>query len=283
MKQYLQLLFDALRLSRVNNLLIVALTQYFSALFLFNEWAVWDLRFFILVLSTAMITASGYYINDYYDVKIDLINKPDKVIVGKKIKRRQVMAAHLVFNGIGVILGTLVSWRIGLVDVAVVILLWYYSNTLKRLPFVGNLTVATLTAASILVLNIYFGQHHLLVYTYAFFAFGINLIREIIKDLEDIKGDHSFGSMSLPIWLGLRPTKYIIYMLIILFVMALFLFLERIDKPLLSIYFLVLLGPFIYFTLLVYRADTKKHYTVLSKYCKWFILAGIFSMVVLRA
>ncbi|MFY0626462.1 MAG: geranylgeranylglycerol-phosphate geranylgeranyltransferase [Reichenbachiella sp.] len=283
----LRLFFNALKLSRVNNLVIIIITQYFSAYFLIEKNSsvleiVNDFNFFIMVLSTVIISASGYYINDYYDVKIDLINKPHKVIVGNKIKRRQVMLAHLAFNSVGILLGLVVSYWIGLVNLVAAFLLWLYSNQLKRLPFVGNFVVALLTGATLLTIGIYFRSSDLLLFMYAFFAFGINLIREVIKDIEDVHGDASFGSKSLPVLFGIRKTKWVLYFLIVVYIGAMIFIMGTVNYTILNYYFMLLTLPFTHFTYLLSKADTKKHFSFLSKYCKWIILAGISSMILLK-
>lgn len=286
-RSHIQLLIDALRLSRFNNLVIIFLTQYAGAIFLLNPeqplaFVIADLGFFILVLSTVIIAAAGYYINDYYDIKIDLINKPDKVIVGHTIKRRPVMFAHTTLNAIGIFLGTLVSLWIGAIHLICAFLLWWYSNQLKRWPFIGNFVVAVLTGSTLLVLLVYYKSFDLLTITYAFFAFGITLIREIIKDIEDVEGDASYGGLTLPVIFGVRRTKIILLILIAPFVISLVVFLQKVQNQFLLYYFGLLLLPFIYFLIRLLRADTKKHFSYLSSYCKWLIIAGILSMVILK-
>ncbi len=287
LRSVLSLFSSALRLSRVNNLIIIFFTQYFAAFFILDDQVSWqavlmDIRFFVMVMSTVIIAASGYFINDYYDIKIDLINKPHKVIVGKEIKRRHVMAAHVGFNSLGIVLGGWVSPWIGLINLIAAFLLWLYSNQLKRMPFIGNLVVAFLTGLTITTLCIYYKTFDLLIITYAFFAFGINLVREIIKDIEDIKGDATFGSNSLPVVIGVRNTKVVLYLLILLYLWALTLFLLKLGNLYLSIYFLILSVPFLYFVYLLKNADTTRQFSFLSRFCKWIILAGILSMVLLK-
>ena len=286
LRTHLNLLKNALLLGRVNNLFIIFLTQYLAAWCLIQRDSeyqlILDYKFFLMVLSTLIIAASGYYINDYHDIKMDLINKPDKVIVGKHIKRRHVMFAHMIFNGFGVLIGAWVSLWIGLVNAIAALILWWYSSVLKKMPFIGNLTVAFLTSATLLMINLYYREQNMNIYIFSFFAFGINLIREIIKDIEDMKGDASFGSNSLPLVVGLRSTKNILYMIIFIYCAVLIYFLIVLADSILIIYFSAL---FILFTHFVYRlwvADTKSQFSFLSKYAKWIILAGILSMVLLR-
>lgn len=281
-RYHIQLLVDALKLSRVNNLIIIFLTQYLGAFFLTNQGymnILLDVRFFVLVVSTVMIAAAGYYINDYYDIKIDLINKPKKVIVGKSIKRRPVMFAHTTMNAIGILLGAWVSLWIGFVNLIIAVLLWWYSNQLKRLPLAGNVLVALMTSATLLILSVYYQKPNPLLYIYAFFAFGITLVRELVKDIEDMEGDASHGGNTLPVAIGMRHTKYFLFALIVLFVCSLAYFLVEINNQLLNYYFSILLIPFCYFIYLLYIADTKRHFSQLSAFSKWIIIAGIFSMV----
>jgi len=113
---------------------------------------------------------------------------------------------------------------------------------------------------------------------YAVFAFSINLVREIIKDMEDIRGDMRFGSRTLPIVWGLRKTKYFLYVLIALFIVILFLLSSQLGNHILNVFFIVLIVPIIYLIYLLYRADSQKRFHQLSTFCKLLMLAGIFSM-----
>ncbi|WP_420580063.1 geranylgeranylglycerol-phosphate geranylgeranyltransferase [Reichenbachiella sp.] len=286
-RSHIQLLIDALRLSRFNNLVIIFITQYAGAIFLLNSeqpfwFVVGDFRFFVLVLSTVIIAAAGYYINDYYDIKIDLINKPDRVIVGNTIKRRPVMIAHTTLNALGILLGAVVSLWIGTINLVCAFLLWLYSNQLKRLPFIGNFVVALLTGSTLLILLVYYRSFDLLTMVYALFAFGITLIREIIKDIEDMEGDANYDGLTLPVMLGLRKTKIILFVIIAPFFSTLVVFLLKVQNEFLLYYFGILTIPFLFFLYKLILADTKKQFSYLSSYCKWLIIAGILSMAILK-
>ncbi len=273
-----------LRLTRIQNLLIIGLAQYFTAVFLTGPKTKWlhyllspDL--FILSCSTILIAAAGYIINDYYDVKIDYINKPQRVIVGRVLKRRVVMAAHTVFNLLGIALGFYLMPKLGLVNFIAAFWLWLYSNQLKRLPFIGNLSVAFLTGLSICMVAFFYGENELLVYTYALFAFALTLVREIIKDMEDLKGDATFGCKTLPIIWGIRRTKIVQYVLLAVFVWLLIIMASEVDKLVLKNFFLLLILPVAYFIIRLVRADSSKEYSFLSLYCKLLMLAGVISMM----
>ena len=277
-------LYGFLRLTRVQNLLIIAFAQYFTAIFLVgqkNNWLEYltSLDLFILSFSTICIAAAGYIINDYYDVKIDYINKPQRVIVGRVLKRRVVMVAHSVFNFLGIALGLYLMPKLGFINFIAAFWLWLYSNQLKRLPFVGNLSVAILTGLSICVVAVYYQKNELLVYTYALFAFALTLVREIIKDMEDLKGDATFGCKTLPIIWGIRRTKTVQYALLAIFIWLLVAMAAEVDRMVLKNFFLLLILPVAYFIVRLVRADSSKEFSFLSFYCKLLMLAGVISMM----
>ncbi len=267
------------KLIRLQNLLIIVLTQYLAAVFLLENIKIFNLDLFLLSLSTVILAAAGYIINDYYDVKIDYINKPDRVIVGKVIKRRVVIFWHTALNFIAIALGAYLDWRIAVIHFSVAFMLWLYSNLLKRYPFIGNFTVALLTGLSISIITLYFQQKAVLVHTYALFAFSISLIREIVKDMEDWKGDANFGCKTLPIVWGIRRTKILLYVLIILFYILIFYMTQFLENDVLYIYFSGLTFFVVYFIHRLRLADTIKQYHFLSNFCKVIMLSGILSML----
>lgn len=267
-----------LKLTRFGNLVIIALAQYFTAGFLIGMHTLNDLKLFLLAFSTVAIAAGGYVINDYYDVKIDYINKPDRVVIGKSITRRYAILFHVVLSSIGILLGVYLSWRIGAINVLSVFLLWLYSNNLKRLPFIGNLTVAFLTGLAVYIVDIFYRTNNSLVIIYALFAFFMTLIREVIKDMEDLKGDNTFGCKTLPIIWGIRKTKLLIYVIVIVFA-AIVVLLNQLYRALPFKYHLIFLFiPLLWFIFRLIRADMKKDFKRLSIFCKVIMMLGILSM-----
>lgn len=278
---WMQLILALFRLTRFWNLAIIALAQYFTAYFLFNQrQAVFtDIWLFLLSASTIMIAAAGYIINDYYDIKIDLINKPDRVVIGKTITRRYAILFHTVISFLGVAAGLLINWKVGALNFLCAFLLWLYSNNLKRLPLIGNVVVAFLTGLSIFILVFLYNQYLTFVMVYSLFAFFMTLIREVVKDMEDMKGDTTFGCKTLPIVWGIRKTKSFVYAIIAIF-SILVLWLDYQELKISWIYFIPLL--FLPMSVLVFRlikADTKKEFYQLSQLCKIIMLLGIISMV----
>jgi 4-hydroxybenzoate polyprenyltransferase len=271
-------LVSFLRLTRVWNLLIIALSQYFTAAMLISTDKILDWRLFILTVSTVIIAAAGYIINDYYDVKIDLVNKPERVVIGKGITRRYAILLHSLLSILGIAIGFLIGWRIAAINFAAVFLLWWYSNDLKRHPFIGNVVVALMTAIAVMMVDGLYETGSLLIVIYAVFAFFMTLIREVIKDMEDLKGDHTFGCRTLPIVWGFRKTKILVYGILAIFsviVLLLNFYFTRLPEY----YFLIFLAPLmIVLVIRLVRADTKKDFAWLSTFCKIIMILGILSL-----
>ena len=235
------MLRNVLRLVRIKNLVIVVLTMYAMRFFVMQpllatkqmDLQLGELLFMLLVLSTVLITAAGYVINDYFDTRTDLINRPKTVIVGKDLSRRFAIILHWCFNIMGVLMGVVVAFAIGkplltLVFLFVPGLLWFYSTSYKRQFLTGNILVATLTAIVPLMPLLFempllyatywqqfalsssvFNEIIYWVVGYGIFAFILTLFREIVKDIEDVEGDNEFGRRSLPVVLGTNMARNI--------------------------------------------------------------------------
>ena len=309
------------KLIRVQNLLIIAVTQYlmrWSIIYpLLNRLSVVtneevihfkdfglqfnEFYFALLVLSTMLITGAGYVINDYFDIKTDVFNHPDNVIVGRKISRRATMLIHIVMNFIGVALGILISFLIHLPALAVIFLLvpgllWFYSTSYKRQFLIGNIIVSFLTGLvpfmvvlfEIPCLNAEYGKvmidYHAnfnilfgWVGGFAIFAFWLTLIRELIKDMEDFEGDREYGRKTLPVNLGLGITKAIVVVLLVLFLSGLmwvyFMFVP--DFSTLVYLSIAVVLPSLYLIFRLTMSQIKKDYHLCSLLTKGIMLSGI--------
>lgn len=270
-----------MRLTRAWNLVVIVFAQYFTAYLLAKADILHDFSLFLLSLSTVLIAAGGYVINDYYDVKIDYVNDPERVVVGRTIHRRVAILLHVALSVLGIIIGLFVSWKLALVNIFSVSVLWFYSNLLKRLPFIGNVTVALLTGSSIAILLFLYSTNAVLILIYALFSFFMTLVREIIKDMEDLKGDNTYGCKTLPIVWGIRKTKIMLYLLVIVFSIIVAV-INQLYVNLPIIYFVMLLFvPLAWLVTRLVRADTKKDYGWLSSFCKVIMLLGILSMTLI--
>lgn len=302
-------MINFLRLIRYKNLLIIVLTQYLMRWCIIKpllkvdqfELQFSELNFFFLVMATVFITAAGYVINDYFDAKTDLVNRPEKVILGRKLNRRWAILLHVIFNTIGIGLGAYISFYIGLpiltlVFVMITGILWFYSTTYKRQFFIGNIIVAILTALVPLMVLLFeipllrekygflmnefranFTYIILWVMAFSFYAFLLTLIREIIKDIEDFEGDCAYGRNTLPIVLGVMNSKIIIITFILLTQFSLiYIYFRFLKDTITLIYFLVfLIIPLLILLFKIFVANDKRDYHLASNLSKIIMLAGI--------
>ncbi len=274
------------QLIRFQNLLILFLTQWFVKAFIINHGTNWssmvtDFNFYILAISTVIIASAGYIINDYYDIKIDLINKPEKTLIGRVITRRRALVWHLSLTFTGVLLGFYNGLLVGLLHCLSAFLLWFYSNTLKRQPLSGNICIAFLSGLSIYMVAVLYRDQYLHVFIYSLFAFYISFIREVIKDIQDLKGDSTFGCRTLPILWGIRRTKKVIYGIIVLFIVNIMLFFPLFTFWMIVYMFVLVIFPLLLMVYWIDKSDTLKDFRNISSYCKMIMLTGIGSLIFL--
>ena len=273
--------------TRVPNLIIIVFTQFITTYSLIRRdlniaQILSDIDLVLVISSTVMVAAAGYLINDYFDIKIDYINKPERVVVGKLLKRRVVLVTYQVFNILAVLIGMYVSWRIVGFHVISITLLWFYSHDLKRHPLVGNIVIGLLTAASLIIVAVYYESYGLIFWIYAAFAFFFTLIREIIKDAEDLKGDSAFGYKTLPVIWGYRKTRILMISLLGVFLILVSLVSLVLKNESFELMTYGLVAVTLVYGYLIFFADTKRDFTRLSLFSKVIMLVGILSMFIFR-
>lgn len=306
-----------LKLIRLPNLLIVIGTMYLIRFFLISPILNFhygslnypEFDFALLVLACVFIAAAGYIINDYFDLEIDEINKPKKVILGGEIPIDKARIFYFVLNILGVSIGTYLSFKIdqyqfSLLFFLTAFLLFSYSQKYKRSPFIGNFVVAALSAVTLFLVwlfeffalrldaNVFVDVREAIPYVskyilaYVIFAFIVSLIREIIKDVEDIEGDASAKCKTLPIIMGVRNSKILIGVLILLAIalMAVAQFiLWKNSLDYLFWYFMIAIQPlFVYLFIQLLKAKEKEDFHFLSLMSKIIMLAGILSIQLIQ-
>ncbi|MBF9237087.1 geranylgeranylglycerol-phosphate geranylgeranyltransferase [Hymenobacter sp. BT683] len=243
-------------------------------------------RFAVLALAALLVAAGGYIINDYYDVKIDAINRPDRLVIGRVVNRRKAMLAHLLLSGAGVLLAGGLHLVLGAVTLGTALLLWGYSARFKRVALVGNVSIATLTAALVLLpelqLQLERNESNSVVWPYALAAFLLTIVREIVKDVEDMRGDAQHGCRTLPLVVGVARTKWVagtfLACLALLTLGATGRLFVSGYWPLGTWLVLLVLLPIAQLARLLLRADRRRHFEELSAWCKGIMLAGVLSM-----
>ncbi len=294
------LLSAFLRLIRWPNLVFIALTQVLFYTIVMNHDPVIPLRVFCCICAASvLIAAAGYIINDYFDLNIDRVNKPGKLVIEKVIKRRSAILWHWLLSGLGVLLSVYVSWKlrnpiIGLANLGCVVLLWFYSTTFKRALLIGNVVISLLTAWVILVLFVCeirtpYGYNLSRTFKYAIvyggFAFIISLIREVVKDIEDVDGDIRHGCRTMPIVWGINVAKVFTATWLVVLISALgviqFYFIPRAQWIMIAYGICFIDLPLLWVLRKLYTAQSKTDYHLLSGVIKGVMLAGILSMVLL--
>ena len=300
-----------LKLVRYPNLLFIALTQiglhYLVILPILRDAQVAstlsDIDIWLLVLSTVLIAAGGYIINDYFDVQIDRVNKPDRVYIDRVVNRRTAIVLHQLFSWTAVLIGAYLAWKVGNLKLAfvqpiVVGFLWFYSTGYKKQPLTGNIVVSLLTGLVVLMVGIYqtdlyynpeaaYAAYAVFIrlFFYFVFAFIVSLMRELVKDMEDVEGDERFGCRTLPILIGVNKTKWVVYGLAaVAFGLVLFIEYSRyLAGDFLTIIYLLqtLQVPLGVVVWQLAVADSPKHFHRVSTLIKLLMLMGIFSMAYL--
>ncbi len=286
------------QLIRWKNLLIIFSTQVLIKFILIptfvTESSLSNQVFFLVVFSTLFITSAGYIINDLFDINIDAINNKNSAIITKSITTSTAKSGYYIFTSLGLFFGIIASSSINkpiysLFFLVIIILLYFYSKHLKSIALIGNITVSLLIGFSVLIIAFF---EHLsydsfafkVVMVYSIFAFAINLIREIIKDIEDIDGDFSGGLKTLPILLGRKRTKtFIVILSSVLSISIIFLlfFNKEIYRFLFYYGFIIVLVPLLYFISKLTNAETKTDYKKLSTLLKIIMVLGILSVFTL--
>tara|TARA_R110001632_G_scaffold28927_3_gene77065 strand:- start:26890 stop:27795 length:906 start_codon:yes stop_codon:yes gene_type:complete len=295
-----------LKLIRYKNLLMVLLTiiltKYALISSFLKESNLNGFDFLILSLSVLLITAGGYIINDIYDIEADKINKPHKVYISNTISKKRAIIFYLLFTILGLILGLWLSFFknieiLSLYFITTAVLLLLYSKYLKRLPLLGNLLISLLVPFIIMLVYEFdkklvtkseiFNDLFLsiIVFYYIFFAFLTTLIRELIKDIEDVDGDFKLKMKTLPILIGKIRTRNI--SIVLSFVLMFFLMLLLNDSfgsedLYLSAVTSLISILLVYFIFKLWSAKTKAQFHFLSNLMKVMMLIGILSMVLFK-
>jgi 4-hydroxybenzoate polyprenyltransferase len=302
----MQLIIAFLKLLRWPNLVFIVLTQWlfyycvYLPLYQFSQphLLVW------LIVASVCIAGAGYIINDYFDLNIDKINKPEKNVLNTVINRRWAIVWHLFLSMAGIVATAIAvglgKWYLIIANIICVAVLWLYSTSLKRQLLIGNFVISLLAAWTVLIL--FFSQVSFyeafnttnentlkffrLAFLYGGFAFIISLIREAIKDVEDREGDAQYGCHTLPIYAGLRTTKvyisiWIVVLLASLVILQLYILqFKWFFAVLYTIIFIII--PLFYLLFRLRKANTVKDFSKLSALTKTIMLSGILSMIFFR-
>ncbi|MEM1337770.1 MAG: geranylgeranylglycerol-phosphate geranylgeranyltransferase [Bacteroidota bacterium] len=283
------LLFKLLSLFSVvrgYNILVITLAQYLASIYILAPdlplySIIFDLNLFLIVTASALVIASGYIINNFYDAEKDLINKPTKSMLDRLVSQRFKLTTYFILNFLAVFAASYISFRAVLFFSAYIFGIWFYSHKLKRIPALGNLVSATLAIAPFFVVFVYYKNFETVIFVHAVFLFLLILAREIIKDLENMAGDLAQNYRTIPILHGAKTAKGIIAFLIVLTLIPTYLLIYRFDVGAMYLYFMAAGILLVVFLILLWGSGAKMHYVWLHNILKFIIVAGVFSILLI--
>ncbi len=281
------------------NIPIIVLAQYLSAIFIIAPEKkaliiLLDFNIFIIVLASSLTIASGYIINSFYDSQKDLINRPNKSMLDRLVSQKTKLNVYFSLNFVATSLASIISLRAAFYFGTYIFLIWFYSHKLKKYPFIGNITATLLAILPFFAILLYFYlnmpfdeiEHYKIIlaviFNHAAFLFLLLLIREIIKDLENIKGDLSNGYKTIPIIYGEIIAKRTITLLCFLTVIPVYFLVEIYDVCYMDIYFYFCLIVQIFFLIYLWKSNKKEQFLLLHNVLKVTIVAGVFSIVLIN-
>jgi 4-hydroxybenzoate polyprenyltransferase len=273
--------------ARGYNVLMIVMAQYLASIFILApdsfslKEILLDLNLFIIVICSALVIASGYLINNFYDSEKDLINRPYRAYIDNKVSPRTKLSIYFVLNFLSVILASYISFRAVLFFSAYIFAIWFYSHKLKRITFVGNVIAALLAIAPFFAVFVYYRHFESVIFFHAVFLFLLILIREITKDLENLKGDFAQNYKTIPVEFGEKYTKSLLSIIFALaFVTTLFL-VNYFNLGLMNYYFFACLGAFVFLVIYLWSSHKRIQFKILHIMLKILIVVGVFSILLI--
>ncbi|MEN2399805.1 geranylgeranylglycerol-phosphate geranylgeranyltransferase [Flavobacterium sp. MC2016-06] len=281
------------------NIPIIVLAQYLSAIFILAPEKraldiLLDFNLFMIVFASAITIASGYIINNFYDSQKDLINRPNKSMLDRLVSQKTKLSVYFSLNFIAALMAFIVSWRAFLFFSAYIFLIWFYSHKIKKYPIVGNLTASLLAVIPFFAILMYFYNaisfeeiedhmsHFVVISAHALFLFLLLLIREMIKDLENLKGDLANNYKTIPVLYKEKVSKQVITALIFLTLIPVYILVNIYDVGYMDIYFYVCYIALLFFLLYLWKSNSKEQYLLLHNVLKFLIVSGVFCIVLIN-
>lgn len=285
-KHILLKFFSLFSVVRGYNILVVVIAQYLASIYIFApdkplKTVLLDLNLLMLVLSSSATIAAGYIINNFYDSEKDLINRPHKTMLDRLVSQNTKLSFYFVLNFLALVAASYVSFRAVVFFALYIFAIWFYSHRLKKQPMVGNLVSAILTVTPFFAIFIYYQNFELVVFAHAIFLFLLVSMRELTKDLENIKGDLALDYKTVPVMYGEKVAKIMLAVVGIITIVCglLLIFLFDIGHMYFFFYLSVLL--LLMFLFLLSKAHKKRQYLLLHNVLKFIIVTGVISILLI--
>lgn len=279
-------IFSLFSVVRGYNVFVIVLAQYLAAVFILASdlpvrQVLLDGNLMAIVAASALAIASGYIVNSFYDAEKDLINRPNKTLLDRKVSQRFKLTTYFILNFLSVICASYVSFRAVVFFSLYILGIWMYSHKLKRIPLLGNMVSALLAITPFFAVFVYYRNFDTVVFVHALYLFLIILIREFVKDLENLKGDLLVGYQTLPVQYGERTSKWMITFLVLLTLIPATLLVRTFNLGSMYFYFYGSILALILFLFLLWRSSEKVQYLILHNILKGIIVAGVISILLI--
>ena len=271
---------------RIYNILVIVLAQYLTSIFILSDKNLFDVIFdfnlFLLILCSSLSIASGYIINNFYDQKKDIINKPIKSKIDDVVKKSTKLYFYFILNFVVIFFASIISLRAVIFFSVYIFFLWFYSHKLKRLLFLGNLFYSLLTITPFFAILLYYKNIDLIIAAYALFLFFIILLKDITKDLKNLVGDFTENYQTIPVVFGEDFSRIIISLITFINVILIINLFINFSDGYMNIYYGISLILLLIFTIKLYKSKKVSDYLELHNILRLIIGLGVFSIILLE-
>ncbi|MCZ4317441.1 geranylgeranylglycerol-phosphate geranylgeranyltransferase [Aequorivita viscosa] len=288
-KHFLLKFFSLFSVVRGYNILIIVIAQYLTSIYILApdlpvREVLFDVNLLMLVLASSFAIAGGYIINSFYDSEKDLINRPRKTMLDKLVSQRTKLSAYFVLNFLSVVFASYVSFRAVLFFSIYIFFLWFYSHKLKKYPFIGNITAAILAVIPFFAIFVHYGNFDIVIFVHATFLFLLISMRELVKDLENLRGDLTHGYNTIPVVYGEKTSIKMLTVLSVLTFVPIILLITKFKEEIgyMDFYFYASILGLVVFLIVLWYSKTKIHYIILHNILKFAIVLGVFSIVLIH-
>jgi len=278
--------FSMFSVVRGYNILIVVIAQYLTSIYILAHdkplrQVVFDLSLLMLILASSATIAGGYIINNFYDSEKDLINRPQKSMLDRLVSQNTKLSFYFVLNLLAVIMASFVSFKAVLFFSVYILAIWFYSHKLKKLPIIGNLTSAILTITPFFAIFLYYRNFESVIFVHASFLFLMISMRELTKDLENLKGDLALNYKTIPVVYGEKASKIMLTILGVFTLIPIYFLINKYDLGIMDYFFYLSVALIVFLVLLLWKSNTKTQYLLLHNILKFIIVSGVFSILLL--
>jgi 4-hydroxybenzoate polyprenyltransferase len=283
-ERFLKKIFSLLSVVRGYNILILIFAQYLASIFIFSSeksirQVAFDLHLLYIVIATVCVVAAGYIINNFYDVKVDRINRPLKTSLDNFVKQETKLLLYFFLNFLGFTFGLLVSFKSALFFTVYIFSIWFYSHKLKKYAFTGLISATTLTILPFFAVFVYYKNFSKIIFVHAIFLFLLIMVRELIKDLENIKGALANNYKTFSIVYGELKTKQLSFFLLVLTLFPTIFLLNHLALGYMKYFFYLSFVTLLYVGIYLWKSNKQRDYTFLHNILKVLLLIGVFSLV----